>query len=217
LLMPGSVSPNTVTVSYIGGTNNTTSGTSFTFTNHAIGTANANRRVVVVAYANDGAGNTITGITIGGNAASIDAIEASIDQGSIAIASLPVASGTTATIAVTVNVSSARCRIEVYAVTGNLSIPARLDSDVDYKTGSSAATVTLDVAAGAGVVAGVGTDGVDRTYSWTNLTKDNEANSGHLSRDMSVASTNVASGSSLAVTVAPSGSVAKALVAASYQ
>lgn len=209
---------NTATVAYVTGTNNTTSGTSFTFNSHSIGTANANRRVVVVAYANGSSVTDISGVTIGGNAATLDKKITSISAGPLAIYSLPVASGTTATIVVSTTGTASRCRIEVYTVTGDISIPAKLDDGDGYTASGTSVNDTLTVAAGAAVVAGMGVNDTDaNTLSWTNLTENSENNTGSTVRDMSVASTNVASGSSLSVTATSSASTALGMVAASYQ
>lgn len=218
LLMAGGASGNTATAAYVGGTNVTISGTSFTFTNHAIGTANANRKVVVAAYPNGSSVTDISGVTIGGNAAAQDVKLTSISNGPIGIYSLAVASGTTATIVVSTTGTATRCRIEVYTVTGSASIPAKLDDGQGYTAAGTSVNDTVTVATGAAVIAGMGVRGTDaNTLSWTNLTKDSENNTGESVRDMSVASTNVASGSSLSVTATSSGSTVIGMVAAVYQ
>lgn len=211
-------SSSTATVAYVGGTNVTSAGTSFTFTSHSIGTANANRRVVVVAYANGSSVTDISGVTIGGNAATLDKKITDISAGPLAIYSLAVAAGTTATIVVSTTGSASRCRIEVYTVTGNISTPARIDDGSGYTASGTSVNDTLNVAAGAGVVAGMGVSGSDSvTLSWTNVSKDSESNTGSSVRDMSVAHANVASGSTLTVTATSSGSTVLGMVAASYQ
>ncbi|MFA7667195.1 MAG: hypothetical protein WCY32_13870 [Burkholderiaceae bacterium] len=214
----GSGSPSVVTSAYVGGTNNSSSGSSFTFTNHAIGTANANRRVVVIAYPNGSSVTNISGITIGGNAATEDIKRTNVNNGPVAIYSRAVASGTTATIVVSTNGNASRCRIEVFTVTGSAAVPTILDTGEVYAPSGTTASDTLTVAPDTAVVAGVGINSAAGvTVSWTNLTENSDTNSGVAARGMSTASSNIASGSSLTVTATISSTSEKQLLAAVYQ
>lgn len=214
----GSPVPSVVTSAYVGGTNITSSGTTFTFTNHAIGTADANRKVVVVAYPNGSSVTDISGVTIGGNAANQDVKLTSISNGPIGIYSLAVASGTTATIVVSTTGTAARCRIEVYTVTGNLAVPTILDTGTGYHASFTSVSDTLTTAPGTAIIAGMGINGSSGgTLSWTGVTKDNEDSTGSALRDMSVGHADVPVATSTTVIATSSSSTTIGMVAAVYQ
>lgn len=214
----GSPVPSVVTSAYVGGTNNGTSGTSFTFTNHAIGTADANRKVVVVAYPNGSSVTDISGITIGGNAANQDVKLTSISNGPIGIYSLAVAAGTTATIVVNTTGTAARCRIEVYTVTGNIAIPTVLDTGTGYTASGTSVNDILTTAPGTAIIAGMGISGSSSgTLSWTGVSKDSEDSTGSALRDMSVGHADVPVASSTTVFATSSSSTTIGMVAAVYQ
>jgi hypothetical protein len=105
-----------VTVSFVGHTVDAADASVYTFTNHAIGTATADRIVVVSIHKEGGTPNS-TSVTIGGNVAP----QYAMGQGGTVLASLHglvVAAGTTATIAVTLGAVASRCCIGVWAVYG---------------------------------------------------------------------------------------------------
>lgn len=106
-------------MTWIGATADTSSGTSFTFTNHAIGTAASDRLVVVgITSRDDDFGNnvTISSVTIGGNGATVHATTNS--HAVAGVASLVVTSGTTATIVVNVSATAQNCVVGVWTITG---------------------------------------------------------------------------------------------------
>lgn len=207
---------------WVAGTNITSSGSTFTFTSHAIGTADPYRRVVVAAYPNGGTVNSILSITIGGVAADIDvSLSTIITTGPMAIASLPVSSGTTADIVVTTVGSASRCRIEVFEVVGNTGIPTFRTGDQTRSTAVTSVNRTLsDLFRGDEIigVTGLQGTGVDaQNITWTNLTERSEDNTGSTVRDMAVASAILANNfASRTFTSAISSSFEMGLAVAAY-
>ncbi|TIX28936.1 hypothetical protein [Mesorhizobium sp.] len=139
------------------GTAEGNTGTICTYTNAPIGAASATRLVVAVVQVrrNANAVRTITGVTIGGNAASIlvqtnvvDGVSSGITVG---IASLVVASGTTATVVATFSGLGNNSAVSVYTIDGLLSNTA---TDTASATGNDASGSTLDVNANGLVIAG---------------------------------------------------------------
>ena len=178
---------------WVGGTNITTSGSTFTFTSHAIGTADPYRRVVVAAYPNGGTVASISGVTIGGVSADIDvSLSTIITTGPMVIASRAVASGTAADIVVSTIGSASRCRIEVFEVVGNTGIPTFRTGDQTRSASATSLDRTLsNLFRGDEIIGAVGLQGssVDaQNITWTNLTERSENNTGSSIRDMAVAS-----------------------------
>jgi len=119
-------------VSFAGSSVDGTDQTTYTFTSHAIGTAAANRTVVVCISGN-GAGfsRSVSGVTIGGVSATelIDYQNPTSTDQLSAMYSLAVASGTTATIVVTFSDSMVACGIGVFAAYGISSSTHATDTD----------------------------------------------------------------------------------------
>jgi hypothetical protein len=143
----------------------------------SIGTADASRYVVVVVGAISGTlgATTISGVTIGGNAATIHRQQNGL-AGTInaiaAIAGLAVASGTTAAIAVTTPSQVTNVVAAVYALYD-------LTSNTPNTTGaggieSTSVSCTANVLAGAVQIA-VGVGNASETQSWSGATKDSQA------------------------------------------
>lgn len=210
------------TVQFVGATNNTSAGTTWTFTDHPIGAPNANRLVVVVAYASGSILTSISSVTIGGVSATVDVdLATPVNNGPMGIASLAVSSGTTATIVVNAGgFVGSRCRIAVYAIYGSGVVPSIRDADQVRNASSTSASRTLTVSAGDVLIAGMGLSGTNASLediTWTNATENDENNTGSADRDMSVASADITSGSSVTVTGTISTAFENGLVAATYQ
>lgn len=178
---------------WVAGTNITSSGTTFTFTSHAIGTADPYRRVVVAAYPNGSSVSAISSITIGGVTAGIDvSLSTIITTGPMAIASLAVSSGTTADIVVNTTGSASRCRIEVFEVVGNTGIPTFRTGDQTRSASATSLDRTLsDLFRNDEIIGATGLQGTSvdaQNITWTNLTERSENNTGSTVRDMAVAS-----------------------------
>lgn len=170
-------------ISFIGSTENTTDGTSFTFTNHAIGTANATRRVVVVCHF-FAASNTVTSATIQGISATIhvQATEGGATNAGIAIISALVPTGTTATIVLNLSASSTRAYVGVFsALHESVSSPFATATDITL-TSSTTLDINANTSAGGWIVSGTTMGGATagRTYTWTGVTESYDANSGEL-------------------------------------
>jgi hypothetical protein len=147
----------------------TTSGadaSSYTFTSADIGTADADRTVVVaVASRKSGATTTITGVTVGGVSAT-ELVQVSNFATNTCVAGLyaiNVASGTSADIVVTFADPMLRCGIGVYRCTGISTTP-----NDTATSATSGASVNVDVTAG-GAAIGVASAGTTSqpACTWT--------------------------------------------------
>jgi hypothetical protein len=141
-------------LTFVGFTEDTSDNTVHTFTNHAIGVADVTRRVVVVAHASDSTtAFSFTGITIGGNAATIHPAGATLTA-NVTIASLLVPTGTTATIVVTKSGGTPdRCGIAVYRAINETSASPHATM-VDDTMSAGVCTGTINIPANGWVVAG---------------------------------------------------------------
>lgn len=167
-----------------------TSSSVATFTNFDIGTAAADRLVVVAITTEENA--TITGCTIGGNSATQlinQTNTASNPDLNAAIFALPVASGGTATITVTLSANDAAVGISVYALYGAESTPTDSDFATNNGTSISLSTVTIPTD-GFGIFLSI-TGAHLQATTWTNATENSDANAGGEHRH-SAASTSTA-------------------------
>ena len=125
----------------------------FTFSSHNIGTASADRKVVIAASTTGGSSDAtgITGITVGGVSAA-KAIDIFGGGSAVVHAELwylnNVTSGTTADIIVTWNSGRFGCNIGTWAVTGGASGV----SDTATADGSGTLSTTIDCPAGGVVI-----------------------------------------------------------------
>lgn len=160
--------------------------TSATFNACDIGTADANRLVVVVAHVirSISPGRSIDSVTIGGNAATIHEMlvneNASAGPAAVtsAICSLPVSSGATADIVVTASGNGAGCWIGVYNFIPTSPTPH--DSAI-AGVNASDPSLTLNVpTSGVVIAAYAGTGGTPAAATWTGLssTDFNEVTAG---------------------------------------
>lgn len=160
---------NGLIASYIGRAEDTTNGSSYTFSGQSIGAASSDRLVVVcIGYTAAGTVTT-TSLTIGGNAASqaVEVTTSGGDKGSVAIYYLAVPTGTTADVVASLSGSASRCDIEVFTLTGLTSTtPTTTNSDT-----ASPPSAAVTPAAG-GVVIGMAKSVASTSCTWTNLTED---------------------------------------------
>jgi hypothetical protein len=130
---------------FIASYSDTTNATTYTFSNCNIGSANANRYVVVIGSGYSGnvlTSRTISSVTIGGNSATIDYTPNT--AAAQCAAKLLVTTGNTANIVVTCSGSMANYLIAVYVVYGLSST-----TPVNTQTGNSnPATLTMTTTAG---------------------------------------------------------------------
>lgn len=150
---------------------------SITYSGASIGTAASNRMVVVCVGCRNNTGTGISGVTIGGNAATqiVKSPSSSSEEPCVAIYALMVPSGTTANIVVTANSAFYDGAIAVYAVYGRSSV-TEVDSDSAEQAASSAAlAITLNVpAGGVGIACTLGNDPAT-SFTWVGFTEDNDA------------------------------------------
>lgn len=162
-------------VSYITVLDNTANQTTYTYTAASIGTASADRYVVVgaIGWSGSTADRTVSSLTIGGVSAT--ALQNPLTAITNAIFGLTVAAGTTADIVVTYSGSVTFSRIYIYTVTG-LNSTTPIDSDSVGVSGTTVNTLTLTTAPNAAIIS-VGTGGIATTSitGWTNLTQNHSA------------------------------------------
>jgi len=135
---------------YIAAKHSATSLTTHTFTGASIGTAAADRLVVVCVSSQTSSNRTISSATIGGNAATIVVSSANgINPGGIIC--LPVAAGTTADIVIKFSAGVSNCRIQVFTITGLNSTTAVSSNQGSGLTTAPSCAITPT--AGAAVIA----------------------------------------------------------------
>jgi hypothetical protein len=160
LAAPPTVVVDPIELTFIGTTSNTANAVSFTFTAHDIGTESADRLVVVATHV-DSAATTNDALTIGGVAATshVNSDDHTSTAASVAIWSLVVPTGTTATIIVGCSGISNRCAIGVWTVK-NYTSSTPQSTDRIGSASSAQLDLTLDLSAGCvGVAAETNTTG----------------------------------------------------------
>lgn len=113
------------TITYVTSYTSASNATTYSFPSSSIGTASADRLVVVVVengVIGSSAARTLSSGTIGGVSATVHTGTSDADTGptnpvAVDMMSLVVASGTTATIAVTLSGLASCCKISIYTVT----------------------------------------------------------------------------------------------------
>lgn len=203
----------TATATYVTATGSTANATAYTFTNHAIGTAAADRIVVVAFWGNGTTTTSGATVTIGGNNATVPA-GSNINTTDLeaGFAYLAVAAGTTATIVVTFSGAKSRAGISVWSVTGSSGTPT--DTDETTATGTSAALSALTVPSnGCGVFLAAHQNTTTTGWGWTNANERDDQTVENSSRwsgaDTSSAGTNT-------ITAAVNTSVTMALVGIAF-
>lgn len=154
---------------------------SYTFTARSIGTAAADRRIIVGIFARSSVSTTIavSGVTVAGiTAAVVPGTPAGGPNGSVSTETslwiVDVPTGTTGDIVVTLNNTGSRCAIALWSATGIVGSP----SDVaTYFVSGSNNTISLnaDVLTGSIVVAIGGCNSSAVTMTWTGATEDVDA------------------------------------------
>lgn len=121
------------TISFTASPSTTNNNTVYTFSNAAIGDADANRVVAVAVFANSLLGDFV-GVTIGGitatKATSVFSSETAGNAAGIFYANVPT--GTTATIVITCNDEASRCATAVYRIIPGYGRTATLDTAGAY-------------------------------------------------------------------------------------
>lgn len=160
------------TATHAGTTNISTNLATYTFSAHAIGTAAADRIVVVMINGTlVTTATTVSSITIGGNAATLHGTQ--IDSTPLrpkqAMAGLLVTSGTTADIVITWTQTLESCQISVWALTGTggVFLPIVRDVRTATTTGTVATSALVVPPNGAVIAQAVF---VDTTAGTTDIT-----------------------------------------------
>lgn len=165
------------TISFIGCTEDNTDLTTYTFTNHAVGTAAANRTTIVAAMGDDSATLwDFSSMTVGGNSAA-QQIESSggTSNPESSIYAIANPSGTTSTIVVTASEAVTEMTVCVWAAYGLNSVTA-----TDTATGNTLTTIALDVDVSAGglVVGACINSNASRSFTWTGITESSDFGGG---------------------------------------
>lgn len=162
----------------------TTDTTTFTFTNRAVGTAAADRKVIVGVYSRISSGTTlaVSGMTIGGITANLvtgtnNTLIDGATSSHTSIWEADVPTGTTATVVVTMNLTAQRCAIAVWSGTGITVLPPTSDVAVYGQTTNinTAVSLNADVTATSVAVAIAGWAATPLTSSWTGMSEDVDA------------------------------------------
>lgn len=141
-----------------------------TYTAAPIGTASATRTVIVAATSWSGGSRSISGITIGGAAATLDAI-ANARTGPSAIARLAVPTGTAADVVVTASDNTPAFSIAVWTVNANVvPVSTAIPGSFGSGTTSMGAVLSSTTAGGFAIAAHRSRAGA-RTTTWTNATE----------------------------------------------
>lgn len=162
---------------------NTSDLSAYTFTAAPIGTAASDRIVVVGVQTRANAARSVSGVTIGGNAATSIVVANDTAQGAdiSALYYLAVPSGTTADIVVTLSAAMVRCAINVWAVYGSSGAPTASASDTVFT--SAALNTTLSCNANGAIIGmaegltGTGT----ASWTWSGITEQSDATSAEAS------------------------------------
>lgn len=144
---------------------------SFTFTSVAIGTAAANRTVIVSASIRCVGGDTITGVTVGGVTAALAKSQANnvTNSSFSSIWTATVPSGTTGNIVLTlVGVDTCIPAIGVWSAYG---LTSNTPTATAGSTSSSSQTLSVNVSAG-GIVIGSSYGFSASSITWSGLTRD---------------------------------------------
>ena len=134
-------------VTYIGFTDDIATRSYYTFSATPIGTASADRLVVVAVHLTDYIATALSSVTIGGVTASIDVAPIfNGNKGVVGLASLIVAAGTTATIGVNTAGGPARgCSIAVHTITGLASGTAKATASASVVFPPVSTTINVGV------------------------------------------------------------------------
>lgn len=142
-------------------------GTVVTYASCPIGTASADRVLVVLNSTRSI--SSITGVTVGGVAMDVQVASTAGARGYSHIATLLVTSGTTANIVVTYNSAPGDGGMAIYSTTGMSATAADTGSGLDNR---DAPTTTLNVSEGDLLFASSGSDATTIGITWTGVTED---------------------------------------------
>lgn len=128
------------------------------------GAAAANRVLVAAISTRVSSGRSVTGVTIGGVAATIDVVSGTWPTALIARATVPT--GTSGDVVLTYSGNEfGPIRCALYRTVGAVT---KTDGQQAYNSGGTVHTVTLAPAAGNSLIAVAGTSAAGRTWAWSN-------------------------------------------------
>jgi hypothetical protein len=153
------------TCSYRSSVADTTDSSTHTFLAVDIGTAAAGRFVVIGTSSGRGVPHTVTGVTIGGNAASV-IVQRANSESTVSLWGLVVPTGTTATVVVTTSASVGRVIIGSWANYDLISTTAQATNNAI----TDPATLNLNTTTGGIIIAFAATFVNAATISWTGIT-----------------------------------------------
>jgi hypothetical protein len=196
-------------VVYQGNQDTDTDGSSFSFASQPLGTASADRRIVVSVCAMGVGAGTISTVTIAGVSATklVETSQAN-NTNSFWIATVPT--GATGTISATCSSSKSRYGLGLWAVYG---LDSNTPLDTDFTSGTGALALTLTTTVG-GLVFACSSDATAQINTMTGLTQDFDEIVGSASEH--IGGSAVANSASTAINVASAGASDKTLVAVSF-
>lgn len=167
------------TATHAGTTNISTNTNAYTFSSHAIGTASADRVVVVMIMGGlVTTAASVSSVTIGGNAATLHGtqIDATPKRPKQAMAGLLVTAGTTADVVVNWTQTLESCQISVWALTGTggIFLPAVRDVRAVNTGGGTVSTNALIIPPNGAVIAAamfIDTTAGTNDITWTGPTE----------------------------------------------
>lgn len=169
LMSPKTAAP--AAVAYVSKSFGGTANPSKTFSAIGIGTASADRHVIVLVAVTNSSTHTLSSVTVAGQACTI-VVQRNVTNGgtaAIVITDSPVTSGTTADVVVTLSGTAAEVGVATFAATGLASTAATATASTATNNGS----MSLAVNAG-GIAIGCGASGgyygASGAAAWTNLT-----------------------------------------------
>lgn len=206
-------------LTYVGSNTTATNATSHTFTSESIGTAAADRHVIVGIISENNLGaRTISSVTVGGVSATPIVFQEH-STGSFwtqaAIYIVPYPTGTTATIVVNWSASNNMCGIGVWNAT-QLQSPAAANTNSNT---SDPLVATLTIPPGGfGIGVGASFAGAAPTHTWTNLTERYDQLIEGAVQHTGADASSVHGSSSLSITCDPSvAATGRSLVLASFR
>lgn len=164
-------------LSYLTDLENSTSLTVYTFAATTLGPASASRRIHVGVFGGGNAANVITGVTVGGIAATINVqiTNSNSEFSTVGIVTAAVPTGVTGDIVVTFAGGRQRCNIGVWASTG-MTGQVAVDTKSSVVAAAFATTLNTLVDGFALGVHGNGANG--GTVAWLGVTERYEMNPG---------------------------------------
>lgn len=166
----------TVTATYQSAATSETDASSYSFTSQAIGTASADRVVVVAVFFNSGSSITCSAVTVGGNSATsiVSAVNAPAASTGAHLWAVNVTSGTTATIDVTLTGTSVRASIIVWTITGTGG-STTAHNTATSTSGDPTSTTVNTLAGGCIIAAAYTANSGTNSATWSGVTENVDA------------------------------------------